>query len=144
MHLTEEQRHTLERIGDRYDLKFIVLHGSYATGRERAESDIDIAVLGKKCISSDTFLKIQNEIGDILGDGPERELDFKSLHGVDPLFRYYATRDSQLLYGDRTEFNDYKLYAESDYEDTHALRALEETMTRAKIEDIERQLASAS
>lgn len=119
-------------IGDKYQLRFMILHGSHAKGIARYNSDIDIAVIGKKHIKPDQLLLIYAELSDILQNSIDNDIDIKTLHHVDPLFRYQVTRDGLLLYGEPTEYEEFKLYAFRDYMDSKDLRILEDKMTRAK------------
>ncbi|MBU4451109.1 MAG: nucleotidyltransferase domain-containing protein [Actinobacteria bacterium] len=48
MKLTELEKQKIKKIGNKYNLKLILLHVSYATGKVRHYSDLDIAVIGKK------------------------------------------------------------------------------------------------
>jgi predicted nucleotidyltransferase len=128
MQLTEEQRQKIEEVGRKHCLRFILLHGSYATDKMKTGSDLDIALLGEKPIGLEELLDVHSDLTDIFGDNPQRELDIKSLHKADPLFCYQVTRDSQLLYGDRTDFNEFKAYAFSNYFDSQDLFHLEKIL----------------
>ena len=108
MQLTQEQQQKIEEVGRKYRLKFILLHGSYATDKIRKGSDL----------------------AEIFGDDPQRELDIKSLHKADPLFCYQVAKDSQLLYGDLTDFNEFKAYAFSNYFDSKDLFHLEKILVK--------------
>jgi predicted nucleotidyltransferase len=125
MRLTEEQQQKIEEVGMKYRLRFILLHGSYATNKIRRDSDLDIALLGEKPIEFDELLAIYSDLSEIFGDNPQRELDIKSLHKADPLFCYQVSKDSQLLYGDLTDFNEFRAYAFSNYFDSKDLFHLE-------------------
>lgn len=133
MTLTAEEKQALQEIGHSHDLRFVILHGSYAKGTPRPGSDLDIAIVGKERISFDTLFKIHGELASIFGDDRERELDLKTLQGVDPLFRYFVVRDGVLLFGNSTEYNEFKAYAFRDFVDSQDLRALEETLLRKSI-----------
>lgn len=128
MRLTEEQQQKIIRVGRKYCLKFILLHGSYATDKIRRGSDLDIAVLGEKPIEFEELLAIHGDLAEIFGDDSQRELDIKSLHKGDPLFCYQVAKDSQLLYGDITDFNEFKAYAFSYYFDSQDLFHLEKIL----------------
>ena len=86
MQLTQEQQQKIEEVGRKYCLKFILLHGSYATNKIRRGSDLDIALLGEKLIEFEELLAIYSDLAEIFGDNPQRELDIKSLHKADPLY----------------------------------------------------------
>lgn len=133
INLTKQQNKELKKVAEKYSLKFVILHGSFATGKEHKGSDLDIAVLGKAPeLLREKILQLHNDFADVFGDGPERELDLKTLHNIDSLFRYYVTRDGVLLCGNTADYEEYKAYAFRDYMDSKDLRDLELTMTLAK------------
>lgn len=133
MILTQEQKEKILGIGKTYNLRFAILHGSYAKRSERKNSDLDIAVLGYEKIKFDQFLDLYGEFTGLFGDNKNRELDFKTLHGVDSLFRYEVTKDGILLYGNRTDYEEFKAYAYRSYIDSRDLRNLELTLLKKSI-----------
>jgi predicted nucleotidyltransferase len=139
--ISQEQQKALDIMGRECRLRFVILHGSYATGKERPGSDLDIAIVGKEELSSDERMSIYTALDDIFGDSPERELDVKTLHHADPLFRYLVVRDGVLLYGDPTDYNEFKAYAFRDYMDSKDLRELEYAITRAKQQTLTQRYA---
>lgn len=60
---------------------------------------------------------------------------------MDPLFRYLVVGDGILLYGNSTDYEEFKAYAFRDYMDSYDLRNLEEQMARAKIRMLEERYA---
>ena len=134
--LNEQQTLQLAELGRRRRLKFIILHGSYATGRTHPHSDLDVAVLGKSEITRDELLDLYAEIAEVLGDLPERELDLKTLHRKDPLFLYQVMKDSRLLFGNPTEYHEFKAYAFRQFHDSRDLRRLERILTYRLLERI--------
>jgi len=128
MQLTQEQQQKIEEVGRKYRLKFILLHGSYATDKIRRGSDLDIALLGEKPIEFEELSAIYSDLAEVFGDNPQRELDIKSLHKADPFFCYQVAKDSQLLYGDITDFNEFRAYAFSNYFDSKDLFHLEKIL----------------
>ena len=128
MLLKSTGREKIEQIGKEYNLKLILLHGSYATGKQRKDSDIDIAVLGKKPIDSRVRAKIYSELENLFVSGLDKELDFKSLHRADPFFVYKVANESALLYGRPSDYEEFKAYAFKLYYDSEDLRKLEKKM----------------
>jgi len=124
MLLTKEQKEKINQIGEKYNLRLILLYGSFARGENRLNSDIDIAVLGKKPITLDTLLSISSEMPFIFEDNKRKELDLTSLHDVNPLFRFYVMRDSILLYGKSIDYYSFKAYAFRDYQESQSLLKL--------------------
>ena len=134
--LDPQQIEELSSIGRRYDLKLIVLHGSYATGKAHSHSDLDMAVLGKNEIEREKFLNLHSEVFELLGNHPERDLDLKTLHRKDPLFLYEVMRDSKLLYGNPSDYHQLKAYAYRLYQDSRDLRRLENLLAHRLLERI--------
>lgn len=134
MELNDIQKKALREIGTAYNLRYIILHGSYAKRTPRQGSDLDMAILGKSTLSFEDTLKIHGELAKILGDNRERELDLKTLHGVDSLFRYEVVRYGKLLYGDASEYEEFKAYAYRDYMDSYDLRELELGLLKKSIQ----------
>jgi len=121
MIIAKAQKQKIKKIGKKYSLKLILLHGSYATGKIKSGSDLDIAVLGRKLIEFKTLLKIHFDLAKILGDNRQRELDLKSLHNVNPLFRFEVMRDSILLFGKTFDYYSFKAYAFRNFQESQSL-----------------------
>lgn len=94
------------------------------------DSDIDIAVLGAKPISTDDLITLNNEFAQIF---KAYEIDVKSLHKTDPLFRYHVMQNSVLLYGRSYDFLTFKSYAFRSYHDSKDLFRLKETLIKKRI-----------
>lgn len=128
MLLTKKQKEKINQIGKKYNLKLILLYGSFARGENHPGSDLDIAVLGKESINLGTLLDIYYEMCLIFGNDPLGELDLSSLHDVNPLFRFYVMRDSMLLFGKTVDYYSFKAYAFRDYQESHSLLKLMNTL----------------
>ena len=121
----------LARVARKYKLKFVILHGSYAIGRSHKGSDLDIAIVGKKELAFDTYIrKLFPEFVAVFGNDNHRELDLKTLDKVSSLFRYEVIRDGVLLYGNPTDYEEYKAVSYRMYEDEKPLRELEGILAR--------------
>ena len=118
----------LASVAEQYQLNFVILHGSYATGRSRPDSDVDIAVVRKQALSFDELTKLQGELAGIFGDTATRELDIKSLYGADPFLRHEVVRDGLLLYGDPAFYEDYKATTGRMFTDARPLFDLERVL----------------
>jgi predicted nucleotidyltransferase len=126
--LAEKQKQKINQIGKKYNLRLILLFGSFARGENHPGSDLDIAILGEKTIDFDTFLNIYSEMFAIFGNGQGREVDLSSLHNVNPLFRFYVMRDSILLFGKSVDYYSFKAYAFRDYQESQSLLKLMDTL----------------
>ena len=120
----------LARVARKYGLRFVILHGSYATGRTHKMSDLDIAVLGSQELGGRKYLNFHGKMAEIFGDNPRRDLDLKMLNKVDPFFRYQVVRDAVLLYGDSTKYEEFKLFAHRAYDDARPLLELERMLSK--------------
>lgn len=141
--LTVTQREKLTIIGAKYHLRFVILHGSFALGKEQEGSDIDIAILGYRKPAPEEFFNIQDDLADLLCQYQKHELDLKTIHQVDPFFRYLVLRDGVLLYGDLSEYQQLKVYAFRDFTDTSDLRRLDLHLIRKKQKILDERYSSS-
>jgi len=130
MKITKKQQEKINKIGKKYNLKLAVIYGSFAKGKNRQTSDLDIAVLGERELDFKTILELYSEFSDVFRD---KEIDIKSLHRVDPFFRYQVMRDSILIYGKSLEYHNFKAYAFQAYMDSKDLLRLEQIMSQKTI-----------
>lgn len=127
----EKIKPEMAKVAQKHNLALIILYGSQATGKAREESDVDIAVLGKRKIPSDALLNLDDEFARIFR---ARELDVKSLHNTNPFFRYQVMRDGVLLYGKSYDYNSYKAYAFRDYNDSKDLLKLKRIIVERRLQ----------
>lgn len=117
----------ITKIAKKHRLDFVILHGSKVKkGVRGPETDVDIAIYRSGGIKAKEYFQIYKKMASIFKG---EELDLKTLHQVNPLFRFYVARDSQLLYGDKTEFNEFKAYAYRSLVDSLSLIKLEDFLT---------------
>lgn len=105
---------------------FAYIFGSYAQGKMRPDSDIDIAIYSERKLDSKTYLDIKMALTDVC----KREIDLIILNDATPLLRYEIyknnillfTRDNDLetSYKVKTlfEYNDVKRYLDLSYDRT--------------------------
>lgn len=111
-------------------LKLVLLFGSRAVGGfTHEESDLDIAVLaGDERVSLfDVFAGLAPVFND-------DELDVALLNDTDPLFRYEVMSRCELLFGHPDLYAEYSAFAYRAYVESADLRALEEALSRKKLE----------
>ncbi|MBU1729983.1 nucleotidyltransferase domain-containing protein [Patescibacteria group bacterium] len=140
MKIIKKQQQEITKTGQRHNLRFIIIYGSYAKASEKEGSDLDVAVYGRDKIEFEQLLKISGELAQIFGDNRQRELDVKSLHNTNPLFRYEVVKDGQLIYGSQDDFDQYCLYAYKDYQDSKSLFQLQDVLIRKRQEHLNNAL----
>lgn len=95
------------------NIEFAYLFGSYATGRENENSDIDIAVLPKKPVSSlDMWVSAQS-LARVLG----RDVDLVNLMDCDTILRYQVMSEGCLLFGIKSKADFFEIDTIRMYQD---------------------------
>ncbi len=109
-------------VAQREGIDLVVLFGSAARGRPRAESDLDIAarfVNGRPAF--ETEARVAAELHAALQ--PSRELDFVLLHHASPLLMIQVAAEGVPLYEATDEvWPLFQLYARRRFEDTEKYR----------------------
>jgi len=94
-------------------LKLVIVSGSFAAEKNRADSDLDIAVLGSKDLSFDTQINLINEPFCVY----KKNIDLTILNNANPLLLFEAGKNPILLYGNHEELAKLKLRAFKAYHD---------------------------
>ncbi|WP_347274354.1 nucleotidyltransferase domain-containing protein [Candidatus Kuenenia sp.] len=123
----------IDHIARKYNLLLVILYGSQASGRTCKESDIDIAVLGTRPITFENLIDLNNEFAEIF---KVKEIDVKSLHNTNSLFRYQVMSKGVLLYGKSYDYNSFKSYAFRDYYDSQDLLRLKEVLIKKRLQNL--------
>ena len=123
----------IEKIAQKNNLKFVILYGSRARQKSRPDSDLDLAVLGEKEIGFKEILLLFNQFSELFSG---QELDVKSLHHTEPLFRYLVVQDGILLYGNKTDYMEFKAYAFRDYTESASLFHLQEILNQKRLKKL--------
>lgn len=113
MEITNNQKLKIAKIAKKFQLKLIVVFGSFANGKQRKDSDLDIAVLGSGEVSFNEQISLTNELSLIFN----KSIDLSVLNRANPLLLFQASKNSILLYGRKEEFSKFKLYAFNAYND---------------------------
>lgn len=113
MEIINEQKFKISKIAEKFQLKLIVIFGSFAKGKNRANSDLDIAVLGAKQISFEKQIDLTGELSRVFS----KDVDLTVLNRANPLLLFQVNKNPVLLYGDQKEFLKFKLYSFKAYHD---------------------------
>ena len=123
----------INNLAKKYNLSLVILYGSHARGKVHKESDIDIAVLGARPIPFEKLIDLNNEFAEIF---KVKEIDVKSLHNTNSLFRYQVMYKGILLYGKSYNYNSFKSYAFRDYYDSQDLLRLKEVFIKKRLQNL--------
>ena len=123
----------IDNLAKKYNLSLVILYGSHARGQVHKESDIDIAVLGARPIPFEKLIDLNNEFAEIF---KVKEIDVKSLHNTNFLFRYQVMYKGILLYGKSYNYNSFKSYAFRDYYDSQDLLRLKEVFIKKRLQNL--------
>lgn len=129
----EKIKPEVAKVAQKHNLALVVLYGSQATGKAREDSDVDIAVLGKKPFLPEQIISLYSDFDDVFR---VRELDVKSLHNANSFFRYQVVKDGVLLYGDLRQYNLFKLYAIRYFQENKKMRDLRDFMIKKRQEHL--------
>lgn len=74
-----------------YDLKNFILFGSFASGTDTTDSDIDIAYVENENsrLNFDSYLKLENELEDIFN----KKVDLINYKKFNPLIKLHAQKE---------------------------------------------------
>lgn len=108
---------------DNPQIIFAYIFGSYAKGKAKEGSDLDIAVWVKEPVD-------KLELITALGEAVHKEVDVVILNTAPPLLRHQVMRYGRVLFcKDRKELVRFKVWTMKEYED---FRWLQETYTRRR------------
>ena len=85
MLITQQQKQEITKIAKKYDLNLVLLFGSQITGKERQDSDLDIAVLDSNPGTYQRFGDLFNAFSDIFFGF---NLDLRFIRNSEPVFLY--------------------------------------------------------
>ncbi|MEI8343581.1 MAG: nucleotidyltransferase domain-containing protein [Candidatus Moraniibacteriota bacterium] len=107
MKINSNQQVKLNKVLKKYRLKLIILFGSFASGKNHKDSDIDLAVLGLEQVSFENQIALINEFAQIFS----QEVDLTVLNNANPLLGFQISKNSLLLAGKQADFFNFKLQA---------------------------------
>ena len=113
MKITRNQKKEIARIAKKFQLKLVIVFGSFASGKNHKDSDLDIAIFGSDRIFFDAQIDLTNEFAVIF----DRNIDLSLLNDANPLLLFQVSKNASLLFGSREEFLKFKLYAFKAYND---------------------------
>ena len=115
IHFVKGDKEKIAKIAQKYKLLFVILFGSKARGEKpNIETDIDIAVLTNRTPGNKLFGNLFSEFSEIFRG---ENVDVRFLNDSDLLFRNSVVRDGILLFGDESNYLNFKLLTIKQYVD---------------------------
>lgn len=111
-----------EAIAGRHGALLLLQFGSTVTGREHADSDVDVAVLFD---GEPTFARLGALLAELEPAFPGRSVDLGLLNRADPLFLKKVLESARLLAGTQRDLAELRLRAFRRYQDHRRYLALE-------------------
>lgn len=113
MRITNEQKLNTTEIAKKHKIKLVIIFGSFASGKNRKDSDLDLGVLSEKEISFEKQITLINDFSRIF----KKNIDLSILNRANPLLLFEASKNAVLVYGEHSELSKFKLYAFRAYND---------------------------
>jgi uncharacterized protein len=111
--ITKEQKLKITKIAKKFHLKLVIVFGSFASGKNTKDSDLDVAILGEERVSFKEQVGLINDFSTVFN----KNADLSVLNNANPLLLFEVSKNPILLYGSREEFLKFKLYAFNVYND---------------------------
>ena len=128
--LNQNQKKELKKVAKRFELKLILLFGSFVFQKMHKESDLDIAILSRRGVFSldlySAFLKIFSG----------QKIDLTFINEADPLLLKEISDHCFLLYGSKRNFLKFKLNSFFRYQDYRPFFVLEKKAVKNFIKSL--------
>lgn len=129
--MNEQIKRTLRLFFKKEDnIRLAFLIGSFATGKSRPDSDVDVAVLFGRIPDHMKILDLRER----LSEGLKRDIDLVILNEAGPIIRMQALKTGIRLRAEKGTYEDFFVRTVNEYEDLKQIRApIEEAVLRRKI-----------
>lgn len=129
MKITRSQNLEVKKIAQKFQLKLVIVFGSFASGQNKEDSDLDIGVLGGEAACFEKQVDLANELSKVF----RKNVDLSVFNRSNPLLLFQASQNSFLLYGRGQEFNRFKFRAFKEYHDYAPYFAMERKLNKKLI-----------
>jgi len=129
--MNEQIKRTLRLFFKKEDnIRLAFLIGSFATGKSRPDSDVDVAVLFGRIPDHMEILDLRER----LSEGLKRDIDLVILNEAGPIIRMQALKTGIRLRAEKGTYEDFFVRTVNEYDDLKQIRApIEEAVLRRKI-----------
>lgn len=125
--LTASQKKGLESIRKKYRIRFIIAFGSRIRGITHHDSDLDIGVLYK---GDQNPMDLSVELQEVFSP---QVVDPVNLNRADPLLLNEVNKGCQLLAGNRTDYQNFRIHAFHRYQHYKPYLQLEAQLNSRKL-----------
>ncbi|MBN2157705.1 MAG: nucleotidyltransferase family protein [Candidatus Lokiarchaeota archaeon] len=94
--LTPKNIELLKEKAKEYKMKLLAIFGSYAREEQKEESDLDILVDFEESPSLLSFIRMENELSDLLGV----KVDLVTKNSLHPILRKTVLKEMRIVYGE--------------------------------------------
>lgn len=119
-----------EDVIKKYEIKLLVVFGSYNTSFENENSDLDIGFLTEKMLSYDEEATL---LDDLIQTYRRADIDLVNLRKATPGLKLEVAREGRVIFEIEGEFEKFQLYAARIYADTRFLRKKREEVLNERI-----------
>jgi predicted nucleotidyltransferase len=109
----------IKDIASNYNLRLLIVFGSYGTKRYTKDSDIDLGYLSEAPLQPEEEI---NLLRDLIFCFKKDRIDLVNLDKANPLLLYEAASQGRVLYGSEEDFLRFKIKAFARYTETKFLR----------------------
>ena len=121
----------IEEIAKKYNLNFMVIFGSRASGLVHKKSDVDLAYSAKKPLDYRKEYELTCDLQRTFDLGPKVRVDLVDLKQAPPLLKKEAVSNCKILYEEKIGiFDEFFIYAHQLYRETSPLFRLKHESLR--------------
>lgn len=137
--ILKQLKKAMPKIAQKYDLSFVALFGSQASGKTHKNSDVDIAFYRNAPMDIEEELQMTYELSQVLH---RSDLDMVNLHGAPPLLMREISDDGVVVYekdAANFTFDEFQMYTFKRYVEAKPLFKMREESLKKFIQKHDRQ-----
>ncbi|NQU82353.1 MAG: nucleotidyltransferase domain-containing protein [Parcubacteria group bacterium] len=127
--LTKDQKQKIEKIAEKYDLRLLMLFGSQVNGKNKEDSDFDVAYLSQKSLELKQKFELKDDLASVFGSD---RIDQVNIRNAGTLLLHEISSNSKLLFGDEIDYIKFKTRAYRIFTDSTSLFKLQDALIRKR------------
>ena len=121
------------KIITKYNIKLLVVFGSFGTEYMTKDSDLDLGYLSEELLSQEQELQL---LQDLIKFYQRSNIDLVNLRKATPGLKFEIARKGRVIFEQKEEFLEFQLYASHVFADTKHLREMRKEVLDSKIEQL--------